>query len=63
MKKYCEMQNCNKELNSIDPKRIYVYDDKIEDEIPLSVCDNCYTNAKKEENDIDWSHSVYEENE
>ncbi|QBQ07741.1 hypothetical protein SGLAD_v1c05420 [Spiroplasma gladiatoris] len=59
----CQNPECSNEINSQDPKRIYVFDEKIEDEIPVAVCNECYKKSKAEENDIDWSHSVNEEEE
>ncbi|QGS52014.1 hypothetical protein [Spiroplasma tabanidicola] len=59
----CQNPGCSNEISVQEPKRIYVYDEKVEDEIPVSVCDECYKKSKDEENDIDWSHSVVEEEE
>ncbi|QEH61808.1 hypothetical protein SCHIN_v1c06110 [Spiroplasma chinense] len=54
----CQLNNCGKDVNSLDPKRLYIYDELIEDEIPVIVCDSCYDAEKQADNDIDWSHSV-----
>ncbi|AOG60568.1 hypothetical protein SHELI_v1c06170 [Spiroplasma helicoides] len=59
----CQNEGCSNDINAQDPKRIYVYDEKIEDEIAVSVCDQCYKKSKDEENDIDWSHSVDDQEE
>ncbi|AHI52848.1 hypothetical protein [Spiroplasma culicicola] len=56
----CELNNCGKEVNALDPKRIYIFDETIEDEVPVAVCDDCYKKEKDQDNNIDWDHSVEE---
>ncbi|AHB36378.1 hypothetical protein [Spiroplasma apis] len=56
----CLLNGCGKAINQLSPKRVYKYDENIEDEVAVPVCDECYDNDKKEENDIDWLHSVEE---
>ncbi|WP_338985707.1 hypothetical protein [Spiroplasma endosymbiont of Diplazon laetatorius] len=58
MKEQCQNLDCNNDLNFMDKKRIYVYDENIEDEIAIFVCDECYAKNKAEENNIDWEHSI-----
>jgi len=49
----CLLNGCGKAINQLSPKRVYKYDENIEDEVAVPVCDECYDNDKKEENDID----------
>ncbi|QHX36628.1 hypothetical protein [Spiroplasma sp. BIUS-1] len=58
MKEQCQNKDCNNDLNFMDKKRLYIYDENIEDEIAIYVCDECYNKNKAEENNIDWEHSV-----
>ncbi|ALD66380.1 hypothetical protein [Spiroplasma cantharicola] len=57
MKEKCQTPTCNNDLNFMDKKRIYQYDENLEDEIAIYVCDECYKKSKDEENNIDWEHS------
>ncbi|AUM62623.1 hypothetical protein [Spiroplasma monobiae] len=58
MKEQCQNKDCSNELNFMDKKRIYVFDESIGDELAIFVCDECYKKNKQEENDIDWDQSV-----
>ncbi|AUB31512.1 hypothetical protein [Spiroplasma floricola] len=58
MKEQCQNTDCNNDLNFMDKKRIYVYDENINDEVAIFVCDSCYKKNKDEENNIDWEHSL-----
>ncbi|WP_342259260.1 hypothetical protein [Spiroplasma endosymbiont of Dioctria linearis] len=57
MKEKCQIANCDQDLNFMDKKRIYQYDENLEDETAIYVCDDCYKKNKAEENNIDWEHS------
>ncbi|WP_339020289.1 hypothetical protein [Spiroplasma endosymbiont of Atherix ibis] len=58
MKEQCQNTGCNNDLNFMDKKRIYIYDENIKDEVAIFVCDSCYKKSKDEENNIDWEHSI-----
>ncbi|AGR42086.1 hypothetical protein [Spiroplasma diminutum] len=58
MKEHCQNKDCSNELNFMDKKRVYVYDELIEDETAIFVCDDCYKKNKDEENNIDWENSI-----
>lgn len=54
----CEQNDCTRSINSADPKRIYTYDEVLEDEVAIAVCDEHYKEHIQEENDIDWDEAI-----
>ncbi|ARU91625.1 hypothetical protein SCLARK_001045 [Spiroplasma clarkii] len=56
--KNCEIKDCKQTLNPQDPKRIYVYDENLQEEIAMRVCDQHYKEHIDEENDVDWQQAI-----